>query len=61
MKKMIKDLNEKTFKYHIYIEHYDVALDFIRSLRLKKVLNIIFNKELRILKEYLIQKDKKEV
>ncbi len=43
---MIKDLNEKTFKYHIYIEYYNVVLDFIRRLKLEKTSNIIFNKEL---------------
>ena len=43
---MIKDLNEKTFKYNIYIEYYNVVLDFIRRLKLEKTSNIIFNKEL---------------
>ena len=43
---MIKDLNEKTFKYYTYIKYYNVALDFIRSLKLKKTLSIIFSKEL---------------
>ncbi len=51
---MIKDLNDKIFKYYIYIEHYDAALDFVKSLKSKKILIIIFNKEFRILKEYLI-------
>ncbi len=51
---MIKDLGKKVFKHHIYIEHYNVALDFVRSLKPKKILNMIFNKELRISKEYLI-------
>ncbi len=45
IKRIIKDLNEKIFKYYIYTEHYNVALDFIQSLRLEKTLNIIFNKE----------------
>jgi len=43
---MIKDLSEKTFKYYIYIEYYDVVLDLIRGLRLEKTSSIIFNKEL---------------
>ncbi len=51
---MVKDLNEKTFKHYIYIEHYNIILDFARSLELEKTLNITFNKEPRILKEYLI-------
>ncbi len=51
---MVKDLNDKTFKYYIYIKHYNVVLDFIRSLRFEKTSNITFNKELRISKEYLI-------
>ncbi len=51
---MIKDLSEKTFKHHIYIEYYNVALNFIQSLKLKKTSSIIFNKELRISKEYLM-------
>ncbi len=51
---MIKDLNDKTFKYHIYIEYYNVVLDFVRILRLEKTLSIIFNKELWILKKHLV-------
>ncbi len=51
---MIKDLNDKTFKYHTYIEYYDAALNFVRILRFEKTSNITFNKELRILKEHLI-------
>ncbi len=51
---MIKDLNNKVFKHYIYIEHYDVILDFARILGLKKTSNIIFNKEPRISKEHLI-------
>ncbi len=51
---MIKDLNNKTFKYHIYIEYYDIALDFVRSLRSKKTSSITFNKEPRISKEHLV-------
>ncbi len=43
---MIKDLNEKTFKHYIYIEHYNIALDFIRNLKPEKASNIIFNKKL---------------
>ncbi len=58
---MIKDLNNKIFKYYIYIEHYNTALDLVKDLRSKKTLNITFNKEPWISKEYLIQKDKKGV
>ena len=54
MKRMVKDLNDKTFKYHIYIEYFDIALDLIQSLRSKKAANIIFSKEPWISKEYLI-------
>ncbi len=54
IKRIIKDLNEKIFKYYIYIEYYNIALDFIRSLRFEKALNIIFNKKLQISKKYLI-------
>ncbi len=51
---MIKDLNDKIFKHHIYAEHYDVALDLIRILILKKTSSMAFNKELWISKEYLV-------
>ncbi len=51
---IVKDLNEKTFKYYIYVEYYNIVLDFVRSLKSEKALSIIFNKELQILKEYLI-------
>ncbi len=51
---MIKNLDDKAFKHHTYIEHYDTALDFVRGLRLEKTSSIIFNKELRISKEHLI-------
>ncbi len=43
---MIKDLNEKAFKYYIYIEYYNMVLDFIRSLKPEKTSNIMFNKKL---------------
>ena len=51
---MIKDLNNRTFKYYIYAKYYDAALDFIRRLKPEKTLNITFNKELRISKEHLV-------
>ncbi len=51
---MIKDLGDKVFKYHIYIEYYDVVLDFIQILELEKTSNMIFNKEPWISKEHLI-------
>ncbi len=43
---MIKDLNEKVFKYYIYIEYYNIVLNLIRSLRFEKASSIIFSKEL---------------
>ena len=51
---MIKDLNNKTFKYHIYIEYFDVVLNLVQGLKPEKAVNITFNKELQISKEYLI-------
>ncbi len=51
---MIKDLDDKTFKHYTYIKHYNIALDLVRKLRPEKILNIIFSKEPRILKEHLI-------
>ncbi len=54
MKRMIKDLDDKTFKYYIYMEYYNVALDFVRDLGLEKISSMIFNKELRISKEHLV-------
>ena len=46
IKRMTKDLSEKAFKYHIYIEHYNIVLDFARSLKPERALNMTFNKEL---------------
>ncbi len=43
---MIKDLDDKAFKYYIYIEHYNIALNFIQGLKLEKTSSITFNKEL---------------
>ena len=51
---MIKDLDEKAFKYHIYVEHYNVVLDFVRILEPEKTSNIIFSKEPWISKEHLV-------
>ncbi len=51
---MIKDLGDKAFKHHIYIEHYNIVLDFARSLKPEKALNMMFNKKLWISKKYLI-------
>ncbi len=51
---MIKNLDDKIFKHHIYIEHYNIILDLVRILRSKKTSNIIFNKEPWILKEHLV-------
>ena len=58
---MIKDLGDKAFKYHIYVEHYDAALDLARGLGPEKTSSITFSKEPRISKEHLIQKDKKGI
>ena len=54
IKRIIKDLGNKAFKYHIYTEYYNAALDFAKDLRLEKTFNIIFNKKFKILKEQLI-------
>ena len=43
---MIKDLNNKAFKYYIYTEYYNIILDLVRGLRPEKTLSITFNKEL---------------
>jgi len=43
---MIKDLDDKAFKYHTYVKYYDIALNLIQNLKLEKVLNITFNKKL---------------
>ncbi len=51
---MIKDLNDKTFKHHIYIEYYDAVLNFIQMLRPKKTSNITFSKKPWISKEHLV-------
>ncbi len=58
---MIKNLDDKIFKHYIDIKYYNIALDFARNLKSEKTLSIIFNKEFRILKEHLVQKNKKEV
>ncbi len=46
IKRIVKDLNDKIFKHHIYIEYYNIALDFVQNLRFEKTLNIIFNKKI---------------
>ena len=33
---MIKDLDNKTFKHYIYIEHYNIALDFARKSKTRE-------------------------
>ncbi len=53
---MIKDLSHKTFKHHIYTEHYNAALDLVQILRLEKTISMTFNKKPRISKECLVQK-----
>ncbi len=54
IKRMIKNLNEKAFKHHIYIKYYNVALNLTKKLKPKKTSNITFSKKLRISKKYLI-------
>ena len=54
MRKTIKDLNDKIFKYYIYVEYYNVSLDLVRSLRSEKTINITFSKEPRISREHLV-------
>jgi len=61
IKRMIKDLDDKTFKYYIYIKYYNAVLNFVKNLRFKKTSNMIFNKKPRISKEHLVQKDKKKI
>jgi len=51
---MIKDLNDKIFKHHIYIEHYNTALNLAKNLRLEKTSSITFSKEPKISKKQLI-------
>ena len=51
---MIKDLDNKIFKHHIYIEYYNIVLDFVKSLKPEKTTSIIFNKEPKISREHLI-------
>ncbi len=51
---MIKNLNDKIFKHHIYTEHYDAALNLVRILKLEKTSSITFNKEPWISKKHLI-------
>ena len=50
---MMKNLKDKAFKYHFYLEHLDIALDLTRILRPKKTKNITFNKELKLQKKRL--------
>ncbi len=40
---MIKDLNDKIFKYYIYIEHYNITLNFIKGSKPKKTSNRLEN------------------
>ena len=51
---MIKDLDDKTFKHRIYIEHYNVVLDFAKDLKPEKTSSIIFNKKSKISKKHLV-------
>ncbi len=51
---MIKNLDDKTFKYYIYIEYYNVALNLVKNLEFKKTSNITFNKEPRVSKKHLV-------
>ncbi len=54
---MKNNLRFKIFKHHFYIEYYIMVLDFVQFIRIKKTANIIFNKESRIIKRYLIVKN----
>ncbi len=58
---MIKDLDDKAFKHHIYIEYYNTTLNLTRNLKPEKTSIMTFNKKSRISKEHFIQKDKKRV
>ncbi len=51
---MIKDLDDKVFKHYIYIEYYNIALDFAKDLGSEKIINMIFNKKFRISREHLV-------
>ncbi len=57
IKRIEKDLRFKIFKYHSYIKYYIIILKLVWFIKIKKTINIIFNKELRIIKEHLIIKD----
>ena len=48
---MIKDLNNKVFKYYIYIEYYDIALYFTRNLRFKTINNFFFKPIFKLIKK----------
>ena len=54
---MERDLGLKTFKYHFYIEYYIVVLEFVRFIETDKTVNMIFNKEPRIIEGHLMVKD----
>ncbi len=53
-KRMVKDLKDKIFKHHIYIEYFNAALDFVRRIGLEKTSNITFNKKPRFLEDHMI-------
>ncbi len=36
IKRIIKDLSDKTFKHHIYIEYYNIVLNLVQSLKSEK-------------------------
>ncbi len=57
IKRIKKDLKIKAFKYHFYTEHYIVVLEFVRFIKTDETANIIFSKEPKIIKRYLIMKD----
>ncbi len=61
IKRIEKDLRLKVFKHHLYVEHYIIVLEFVRFIGTNKTVNIIFSKELRIIKRYLIVKDQKRI
>ncbi len=61
IKRMVKYLKLKIFKHYLYIEYYIIALEFVHFIRIDKTTNMIFNKELRIIKRYLMVKDQKRI
>ena len=56
MKRLIKDLGEKAFKYYIYRQNIIMSPWILyEDQNLKKTSSVIFNKELRISKKHIIK------